>query len=61
MATKPCKHKFTGIAPQAGCEYDVVEGEPIWEWCIRCGCLRLGRQIFRPGPKQKMTILSCKE
>jgi hypothetical protein len=48
---KKHRHLFTPIAPTA-------EGGPVWHWCIRCGCLRLGKEIFAPGPHQHMVIHS---
>ena len=51
-----CKHEFTRIAPE------ITEDDPddcaIWEWCIRCGVLKLDDQIFKSGPHQKLVIVA---
>jgi hypothetical protein len=52
-------HKWTPIASEACENFD--EPGCVWFWCIRCGILKLGDEIFKPGPKQKMTIVSCKQ
>jgi hypothetical protein len=51
--SKNCSHEFTDIAPETSNEKDAL----IWEWCIRCGCLKLGEQIYSPGKHQKSTIV----
>ena len=48
---RKCKHKLTNIAP----EYSEDGGWPsgvMWRWCIRCGALKLGAQVYLPGPHQ---------
>lgn len=48
-----CLHEWTPLAPEMG-----SEPHEIWEWCIRCGWLRLGTQVFRPGEHQKVAIIA---
>jgi hypothetical protein len=50
------KHVFTPIATEEGDEHELVRS--VWLWCIRCGCLKLGSEVFPPGSGQKMTIRS---
>ena len=52
-------HKWTSIAPEACNELGYPE--EIWKWCIKCGALKLGKEIFLPGPRQDSTIKSCNE
>jgi len=58
-SSKPCpkpkthKHRFTAIAP----EYPYPDAK-IWQWCIRCGTLKLGSEKFSPGAHQKATIIA---
>lgn len=49
----PCMHEFTPIAPECG---DDDDDQEIWEWCIRCGVLKLGAATFTPGAHQEPTI-----
>lgn len=49
----PHEHEFFDIAPEAGDEDGLM-----WEWCIRCGRLKLGGEIFTPGPTQSPTIVA---
>ncbi len=30
----------------------------VWQWCIRCGKLKLGAEIFTPGTHQDKTFVS---
>ena len=42
------EHTFTEIAME-----NTEEEDPkTWSWCIRCGVLKLGPEIFTPGPTQ---------
>jgi hypothetical protein len=41
-------HTFTAIT--------VEDGSTEWEWCIRCGALRLNKEIMRPGSNQTKTV-----
>lgn len=52
------KHKFTDLAPEATEGY---EDAALWEWCIRCGALRLEKAIFLPGDHQFPEIMSESE
>ena len=51
---EPCEHRFTTIAPEGR------NSVRTWQWCIRCGCLKLGREVFSPGEHQKATIKADK-
>jgi hypothetical protein len=51
------RHNWTEIAPELS---DDDDGE-VWEWCIRCGALKLGSEIFYSGKDQKKVIESSKE
>ena len=51
------KHVFTLIAPEPGC----IDGDGMWKWCIKCGALKLGKETFLPGPRQKMVLLQEKK
>ncbi len=48
-----CDHKFTPIAPESA-----TDDALIWKWCIRCGTLKLGENIFSPGDHQKHAIVA---
>jgi len=49
---KKHRHVWTPVALEEG------EGPRLmWHWCIRCGALKLGYQIFAPGLKQKKAVL----
>ena len=50
---KGLKHLFTAIAAEAG--FDSPE-RLMWKWCIYCGSLRLGKNIYKPGVHQHMVI-----
>ena len=52
------RHQFTPLAPEANEANDPPESLETWKWCIRCGALRLGQWIYRPGPKQKLVIVA---
>jgi hypothetical protein len=45
-------HEFTALAPERG-EDDAL----MWYWCLRCGALKLGDEIFSPGKHQQPTIV----
>ncbi len=58
-------HEFAIIAPaiKSG-EYDYDKPDdsddepwPTWQWCIRCGMLRLNNDLFPPGPNQTRTLI----
>lgn len=54
---KKRKHTFAPVAPELVDGGDAGNGEAVvWEWCIRCGVLRLGDEHFVPGPKQSETL-----
>lgn len=53
MACEKCE--FTVIAPEIG------DNPETWRWCIRCGMLKLGKDVFVPGPHQKKEIISERE
>ena len=55
-AAKEHKCSFTALAPES-CEDDAAN----WEWCIRCGKLRLGNLTFVPGAHQKKVIVAEEE
>ena len=51
-----CIHEWTPIAQDR--EPDGYDPDPpVWQWCIRCGRLKLGSQVFSPGPNQLSTPL----
>lgn len=65
---RDCKHEWTPIARAR--EPDGYDPDPpVWQWCIRCGRLKLegldgqgqGAAVFSPGPHQKGVIVSDKE
>lgn len=53
----PCKHEWTVVAPEYDPESFDPETAEIWSWCIRCGALSLGNQVFTPGPHQKHKLV----
>lgn len=53
------KHVFTPIAPEVDSFNHVYPC--VWNWCIRCGCLKLNKEIFKPGGKQNKVLISEKE
>ena len=59
--TRVCDHEFAEIAMETtddGVAFGEADGRLPWEWCIRCGILRLGRDLYRPGPHQSKAITS---
>jgi len=46
-------HKFAPIAEEMN-----QDGGLIWQWCIKCGRLKLGNEIFTYGSHQKNTIVA---
>ena len=44
-------HILTPIAREEG-----AEPRETWKWCIRCGALVLGEQVFHPGARQRKCI-----
>ena len=50
------KHAWEPIAQESD-EYGISSNPKTWLWCIRCGCLKLGSQVFAPGKHQKKTIV----
>ena len=49
-------HEFTPLALESDNEDALT-----WEWCIRCGALKLGHEIFSPGQQQKPVIVPDEE
>lgn len=45
-------HTFAPVAPEVGDPDAAV----TWEWCIRCGVMRLAGRYFRPGRHQRKTM-----
>lgn len=54
------EHEYTPLAREESDETCDDDAE-TWEWCIRCGTLKLGEQIFEPGPHQKKTIQATRK
>jgi hypothetical protein len=53
------KHTWTPIAPALyAADGMFADKKDVWVWCIRCGCLRLGKQLFAPGSHQHMVIIA---
>jgi hypothetical protein len=57
--------RFTPIAPEAvhdDPEHPFVPDDfQLWEWCIGCGKLRLGKLTFSPGPHQTKALYADQE
>jgi len=49
-------HVFAKIAPEANDEELSAKYLNVWQWCIRCGVLKLGRKYFVQGLKHKPTL-----
>jgi hypothetical protein len=47
------KHRFTTIPINSDHRMGAA-----WQWCIRCGALKRGTNICRPGPEQKASIIA---
>jgi len=50
------RHVFAKIAPEANDEELSTKYLNVWQWCIRCGVLKLGTLYFEPDTKQTLTI-----
>jgi len=49
------KHRFAALAPEYSVDSSLQE---IWKWCTRCGCLKLGRDVFSPSERQRAVLIS---
>ena len=58
MTFQTCRHTFTELAPETNLEPCDRDDARMWKWCIRCGTLRLGSELFRPGSHQKKVVVA---
>lgn len=47
-------HEWTPVAPEE--IHRIQEKVRVWKWCIRCGALKLGNELFYAGEKQTLVI-----
>jgi hypothetical protein len=58
------KHVWTRIALETTMDDPsgdtIVAADHVWKWCIRCGKLKLGKEIFTFSPHQKKAVVADK-